>query len=348
MAVKQKEIAEMLDLSITTVCRSLRGYSDIHPETRKKVINLASKLGYRPRFNSTRRKDASSDKMVSVGAIVCRPEKISRNPSQAAYHMLAGISSAAEKLNISLATHFILGNQCRQLADPENQFTALRAGALSGMVLIYDFPRDAVKEMAGILPCVTLVHPHLDMGVDCIDNDHAEGIGMIMEHLYRLGHRRIGFMMGLDRRPWLFPRFAGYMRALDRLGLPCDPSIIVNALESTLDIEAQGDVVIEQLSSGVTAWVCADDSVGYELYPVVASRGVRIPQDVSLAGFSGLEPPQQDCPRLTSIHPPYEKMGTAAVKQLINRIKHPSEPVCHLQFGCDFIEGATTGPPVKK
>lgn len=346
MPVKQREIAEKLDLSVTTVCRSLRGYADIHPGTRKKVVELASKLGYRPRFNSARRKGKvrSSQKIVSIGAMVSWPKNAAQNPGTVAYHMLSGISEEADKRNISLATQFLSPERRQRIAESGFRFPTVRAGGPSGMLLIYPFSHEIVREIAGHLPCVSIVNPYMDLGVDCIDNDHAAGIGLVVKHLYQLGHRRIGFLGTTRRQGWVFFRLCGYQQAMNQLSLPYDFSEVLNITGPVLETEAQVETIIEYKKRGVTAWVCADDLWGYRLYPQLISRGLRIPRDISIAGFTGLTPPG-DCPQMTSVHPPYEQMGAAAMRRLISRIKHPSEPVHHIQFGCEFVKGETTGPP---
>lgn len=347
MSVGQKQIAERLDLSITTVSRSLRGHADIHPETRKRVRKLASKLGYRLRGHSRYGMGTASRKHVMLGTVVCRDKDLSHSPETAAYHMLAGVSEGADKMDVTLTTHFISPDVCSNLSDPENQFPAMRAGMLSGMVLIYDFPNEAVRGFASLLPCVTLVHSHVDMGVDCIDSDQAAGIATLVQRLHDLGHRRIGFMAGQKRYSWIFPRFMGYMRKMDRLGLTIDPSLTINIYKPDFDPAKRADVVIEQCRNGVTAWVCDNDDTGYNLYSRLTARGLRIPRDISLTGFTGLVPSSQEFPQLTTVQPPLEQMGAAAVKQLLSRIKHPDGSACHLQFGCEFIEGKTTGPPAR-
>lgn len=348
MSVSQKDIATKLDLSIATVCRSLQGHPSIHPETRKKVINLASRLGYRPRFNFRQQNASSSRKLISVGVLVCWSDGIESMRSRAAYHMLAGMSEAAVRMNVSLDTQFVPPERCHQITDPQNQFLTMRADTLSGLILMYGFPVEAVRDLAGIMPCVNLVHPHLDLGVDCIDNDHVGGMEMVVNHLHGLGHRKIGFLAKPNSRAWVFRRFAGYMQAMERLGLDRDSSIAINIFNPDFDNEAVADAIVEHRRNGVTAWVCADDYIGYDLFPLLIERGLRVPQDVSITGFSGLEPPHPNYPRLTSVHPPFGRMGAAAVRQLLNRIKHSRDPACHLQFGCEFVKGETTTPPAKQ
>ncbi|MCD4823180.1 MAG: LacI family transcriptional regulator [Phycisphaerae bacterium] len=347
MSVSQKYIAESLNLSVATVCRALRGGPGAHPQTRKKVVKLASELGYRYRGAPRKQKNRyrSKKKLMSIGVLVAWPKEVSPNPSVAAYNMLSGVSEAVEDMGVTMATHFGGPDRYDRIADIERLFPAIGAGTLSGMVFVYGFPRGVIQKFARLLPCVTLHHAHLDIGADCVGNDQAGGMGMVVEHLYRLGHRRIGFVAEPEYRAWLSPRFSGYMEAMERLGLVCDPSITINVFEKNLDVEARADAVAEHSRRGVTAWVCADDIIGYDLYPRLTARGLRIPRDISLAGFSGLVPPHGDFPRLTSVHPPFERMGNVGVQQLLHRIQHPDEPVRFTQFACEFVEGETTGPP---
>ena len=331
-----------------TISAALRGTGRMAEGTRKRVINLASRMGYQPSGNALQRYGAATEKLVSIGVMVCWSEEIKRNPNMVAYHMLAGISEGTMKMhNISIATYFVPPEFCQQISDPQNQLPALRSGVLSGLVLIYNWPRETVRYLSSLLPCVSIIESHLDLDVDCIGDSQFMDIGMMVKHLYRLGHRQIGFLSSRNGGPWLFPRHAGYLQAMRRVGLPLDPSSAVNVYEVGMDENAQADAVVECLRRGVTAWVCAGDCIGYELYRRLTERGLRIPQDVSITGFDGITPPQ-GYPQLTTVRQPFEKMGAGAVRQLLRRIESPTEPVCGIQFGCEFIEGETTGPPPDK
>ncbi|MCD4825182.1 MAG: substrate-binding domain-containing protein, partial [Phycisphaerae bacterium] len=292
---------------------------------------------------SHQRNSAGND-LGTIGVALSWSDEFKCDPTAAPYYELAGISEALQDTNISQATYFVGAERRRQILESQYPFPEMRDGRLSGLILIYTFSRDMVRHLAGEVPCVSIIHPHLDLGVDCIDNDYISSVGTLVHRLHGLGHRRIGFLSGSQPTSWTYPRFAGYMRALDQLSLPRDTNIEINLAGPRLDVEAQADAVAQHVRRGVTAWVCADDYIGYDLYPELTARGLRVPQDVSLAGFSGLEP-EHGCPRLTSVRPPFEQMGAAAVRQLINRIKHPEMPASHVQFGCEFIEGETIGPP---
>lgn len=166
---RQKDIADKLDLSVATVSRSLLGYSNIHPATRRKVIELASEMGYRASSKLRRRNHASSQnrkKHLSIGMVVCWSQDAERDPAQAAYRELISIGAAAEKNNVSVVTHFAPPEQCHRIIDPGYQFPAFRAGILSGLILVYGFPRSVVHNLTRRMPCVSIGHSYLNLGAD--------------------------------------------------------------------------------------------------------------------------------------------------------------------------------------
>ena len=345
---RQKDIADKLDLSVATVSRSLLGYSNIRPATRRKVIELASEMGYRASSKLRRRNHASSQnrkKHLSIGMVVCWSQDAERDPAQAAYRELISIGAAAEKNNVSVVTHFAPPEQCHRIIDPGYQFPAFRAGILSGLILVYGFPRSVVHNLTRRMPCVSIGHSYLNLGADCVGDDQNEGVGMLADYLYQLGHRRIGFLSMSGGKSWLFDRFAGYQWAMKRLNLDSDPSIMINVLGNDVDEEeALAGVILEHIRRGVTAWICVSDPAAYNLYRRLKAYGLEIPRDVSIVGFDGTAPPE-DCPQITTVRHPYEQMAAAAVEQLLLRIENPIRPMCNSQFKCEFVEGETTAPP---
>jgi len=97
----------------------------------------------------------------------------------------------------------------------------------------------------------------------------------------------------------------------------------------------------------VTAWVCAADHQAYRLMQEMAARGIRVPDDCSVTGFDGLEPPQ-GLRRLASIRVPHEDIGAAAVARLLSRIVHPNSPRRKILVEGLLVEGETVGPPAKR
>ena len=94
---------------------------------------------------------------------------------------------------------------------------------------------------------------------------------------------------------------------------------------------------------GVTAWVCAADHQAYKLMEDLEKLGIRVPEDCSVTGFDGIEPPP-GAKSLTTVVVPYEDMGISAVIRLRGRIEHPSAPRRHNLVAGRVIIGGTTAP----
>ena len=94
----------------------------------------------------------------------------------------------------------------------------------------------------------------------------------------------------------------------------------------------------------VTAWVCAADHQAYQLAIDLPQRGLRVPDDVSITGFDGLDPAAGQ-KRITSMRVPHEQIGSAAVTRLVNRIQHPTAPRRKILVEAELVAGETIAKP---
>ncbi len=347
-AVNQKSIAESLNLSVATVSKALSDSVEINAENREKVVNMATKMGYRYTGGS-RRKDGAEGKSHFVGVL------IHSNPDQwqeTAY--FAGMSEKCAKLNVSLMLHYFSTADCEQVLDPANQPPVMRDGQLSGLILVNRWPTYIVKELVAKMPCVSIVHRVPEVALDLVGIDNTDGISRLMDHLHGLGHRRIGFFGRCGEITWSRARFGAYTDSLCRLGLEFEPECVCDiSLENVEDktpvLDAQVDDVVVQVRRGVRAWMCANDLVGYLLCRGLMERGFRIPQDVSITGFDYSQNDRLGCPKLTSMAVPFLKIGAEALRRLISRVHHPNRPQYQVRLQCKFVEGMTSaGPPLEE
>lgn len=344
--INQKDIAQTLNVSVATVSKALRGsYSDINSETRARVLNMASQMGY---MHNTRQQEAITEETGSywIGVLILRKLHEWQHT-----HYFAGMSEKCAKLNVSLVLHYVSEDNAEQILDPEHQPPAMRKGDLSGLVLVNHWPDHIVSRLAEKNPCVTIQHVY-PTPMDWVGADENQGIDLLLDHLYALGHRKIGFFGQCNAVDIARNRLSAFINGLFRLGLEFDPRSVV-PLEKThledkeMNISAYLDAVIRQMQNGLTAWVCASDWVGYLLCRALLDRGYHIPRDVSIVGFDNSEDNTLNCPRLTSTIIPSQKIGAEALRRLISRIRHPSSPLLRVMLPCRLFEAQTTGPVPK-
>ena len=343
--VSQRQIAEHLNLSTATVSRSLRNDSSINSVTRAKVIEAASKLGYQLRASArfsgpfTKRQE-----MLTVGVFIGHPAGFRGDPSSAGQEILAGLSDASARKNTVLTVHFVPPEEAGRILDPAGQPVAMQAGKLAGLILLYGFSERIVAGLSRQLPCVSIVHHHPELNVDCIDTDQFGAVARLVGHLRGLGHRQIGFLSWGHGLSWERRRFHGYMQGLVDCDLAYDPTRVLNLNGRGLDAEQEADIVAGLAERGVTAWVCAADHVGYHLCRRLQRRGIAVGKDISITGYDGMQPPP-DCPPLTTIRVPFQEMGYAALRRLLYRIEEPAALARDILLRSEFVEGKTTGLP---
>jgi len=340
--VRQKEIAKELNLSVGTVSKAFSNYTDINEKTRAKVINAASKMGYE--FD-TRSKKALSGKSYFVGVLIYG---FSDDWQHTTY--FAGMSERCAKMNVSLVLHYVNAADCEKILEPDHQPPALREGQLSGLILVNRWPRHIVRKLLKELPAVSVVHKIPDVSLDVVGIDDTGGMSMLMDHLYQLGHRRIGFFGRCGEITWSRKRFAAYADSLCRLGLDLDIESVCDVSaelieDKSLDWDRQIDYAAVQFRRGVRAWMCASDRAGYMLCRGLMDRGIRVPHDVSITGFDNSETDRLGCRELTSVTVPALKIGAEALRRLITRLRHPTGPYLHVELPCKFVEGLTTAAP---
>jgi LacI family repressor for deo operon, udp, cdd, tsx, nupC, and nupG len=135
-------------------------------------------------------------------------------------------------------------------------------------------------------------------------------------HLIGIGRRRVGHISGMRRTVAGEDRIAGYSRAMTRAGLPIDGLLVdgdFNAPSGAAGAEAL-------LDRGADAIFCANDSTALGALEVIRSRGLRIPEDVALAGFDDLEFASHMDPPLTTIRQGVRDQGAEAVNCLFQLI----------------------------
>lgn len=335
--VSQKRIAEMLNLSTATVSRSLRNDRSIHPDTRARVLETASKLGYQLPGRGHREPDSAE--AVSIQVLLGFPAISSRASEQ----ILAGISNIATSRNVSIAVHVVSGENPHELLHPAQQPVGMRNGVVDAIVMLSSLPQDIVEALSHKLACVALVHHYPELRVDCVDTDQIVATRQLVDHLLGLGHRRIGFLGWNHELSWVRRRFQGYREGLFQAGLQFEQDLALNLDGAMESAQERAEAVLRLVDQGVTAWVCVADPVAFDLCRELRKRKIKPGGGkVSITGYDGIDSPP-DCPALTTIRVPYRALGAAAVQRVLNRIEDPAAPMRDVLIRHELVIGDTTG-----
>jgi DNA-binding LacI/PurR family transcriptional regulator len=186
-------------------------------------------------------------------------------------------------------------------------------------------PHALVDEM---LTEVDVTRPVVQLGgaptelFDCVVMGEREGSEAMTRHLLDTGRRRIALVWnGPEGATPAGDRYEGYLDALDAYGVPTDEALYVAG--SDWDRRASGyEAMVGLLRSRAQfdAALCVNDAIAVGALRALRSHGVRVPQDVAVAGFDDTEEAGFTTPSLSSVSPQQGEMVAAAVRMLIERL----------------------------
>ena len=341
--VTQQLLARKLKLSGTTVSRSLANHPAIAKETRARVLEAAEKMGFSlTQKHFVHRKKTA--KNITIGVLIGVRNKA---PGTATFpFLLKGIHERAATENVLVEVQYQNPDEFHPEVRGNRVFRRIREGGWRGLILIYPFATAAIEVLSRKISAVAALEDYVELGVDSIDTDYSIGVGRLVRELAGLGHRKIGFIAwdyGINGQ-WETRRFGAYVAGLFANGLDFnkDWAFNVHASAPLLPPGVIADQVVEKIRrDGVTAWVCAADHQGYQLMQDLKARGIRVPEDCSVTGYDGIEPPH-GMPPLTTVRVPNEDIGAAAVARLLNRMSHPHSVGAKILLNTRFVIGATT------
>lgn len=156
-----------------------------------------------------------------------------------------------------------------------------------------------------------------------VDNRHAAR--QIARHLISRGHQNIVHITNVDNASTVHERLLGYRDALLEAGIPFRPDLVLTETAAPEDgYRNVHEALVEhlmQLPGPPTAVFCVNDVLAFRLIDALKARGVRVPEDIAVAGFDGLERWLPGSPFLTTANQPFERIGEWAAQLLLQRIE---------------------------
>lgn len=313
MAVTIKDIARKLNISVSTVSYALNGGPRPVPAAvKEQVLEAAKELNYRPNRLA---KSMVTGRSNTVGIV---PPVVSEDAFLSPYLQLAlnGIVNKAAELHqdVLLYTRY-------NLSEHEEFLSNLVDGRVDGIMFIAPQMDQETIELATSLhlPCVSVSGVPLK-GVLSFCSANGTGIRQALDHLWDLGHRKIGHLAGrLDMQDALV-RLQAYQEFLKEKGLVYREDwvgmgqfLIEGGYEATKRILAMED--------RPTALLCANDEMAVGALRAGHEAGLKMPEELSVVGFDGSPSAIHVYPTLTTVRQPIGEMGQAAMQALYDLIE---------------------------
>lgn len=324
------DVAALAGVSQPTVSRALRGDSRVTAATRQRVADAATKLGYIP---SERGRSLSTRKTRRVGVVV---DDLS-NPFYLQLLDTLHVELALSDMQMLVFTP--------ERSDPE-RVERLVDGSIDGVVLTTTLIGSALPAelQRRLLPFVLLNREIDGIAADTCVADNFEGGRRVAAEFARLGHRRIGAILGPTDTSTGRAREAGVRAELSEhaLGLP---DTRVRRGGFSFDVGYQGLLELLDEAEPPTAVFCANDVLALGALNAARSRGVHIPRDLTLIGFDDIGMASWEVFRLTTVRQDMELMARTAATLLVARIAEPSRAAERVVLPAELVLRGTHGAP---
>lgn len=294
-----QDVADKLGLSKFSVSRALSGKPGVGEATRGRVLRAAHAMGYR----------VNADVAHSVGQILFVRQEIDMVSSEMWLNVLHGAEAEAERLGYS-----VVPRQARYLKSGEID------PAVVGLLLAVPRPSEITELAARTgLPvaCATYAEP-LSRFDHVVCADWEAGV-TVAHMLAGMGHRNVAFVHGSTLPVGRAERYRGF-----RDGMLETPGTTVDDI---IFDEAQGfrRAFLAHIREGgqPTALFCAHDGIAVSAISELLQLGLRIPDDISIVGYSDFAAATQISPRLTTVRVPHVEMGALMVRCIADRLSSP-------------------------
>jgi LacI family transcriptional regulator len=315
-----KDVAQEVGVSAQTVSRVINNRPDVSPETRVRVQNAISDLGYAPNILARSLIQGRSNTLgvVGFGLELFGPTRV-----------LAGIERKSAELGFSLLLSLLDRLEPGRVNDIIGDLLSRQVDgiiwAVPGHVNSFEWLDSWHKEVP--VPTVFL-NKGDSSGQEIVAMDNRRGASLAVEHLLKQGYRRVGIITGPAAWWETQEREAGWRSTMQAAGIDN-----LDELRAEGDWSAaSGDVGFQALYSGapeIEAVFACNDQMALGALQAARRFGLRVPQDLAMVGFDDIPEAAYFCPSLTTVRQDPKALGALAVERMHSMIQARQEEGIH-------------------
>lgn len=332
----QRHLADALNVSYLTVNRALSGHSAVSASTRRRVLEAADRLGYRVNHMA---RSLKMKRTFSIGLIGCNAPHSFWSDILATFE----VRCRAQGYHV-MVCHRLPGESSNRCAE----FLVDRR--VDGIVIAPDDAAEDPEKLAKILagtPVLFLNSFIVGIPSVSVGTNSREGMSRMADHLIELGHREFCYVTGPEVDYTGCERLEGFQAALRRLDQAGTKTKLSIRYAKSFCQEDGADIAKEILAACPlpTAIVCGNDALAIGVSLELTKAGVRIPEDVSVAGYSGMREGALLRAPLTTVAQPVFELGELCAKLIIERIGDPDGPATQTELADTLVVRESTGSP---
>ena len=328
-----KDISELCGVSIATVSKALNDQSDIGEETRARIKQVAKELGYFP--NSSARA-LKTKRTYNLGVLFVDEAQSGLTHDYFA-NVLNSFKKVAEEKGYDI-TFISAGNGGGKRMS---YLERCRYRGFDGVVIAcVDFENPEVAELVkSDIPLVTIDHSFY--GRAAVISDNVTGMKDLLTYVIEQGHKKIAYIHGADSAVTK-NRLSSFFKTAEELGISVPDEYIKEAAYRSTKEAGKATKELMELKNPPTCILYPDDFSCFGGMNVIREKGLRIPEDISVAGYDGLRIGRHIEPKLTTLRQDTDAIGEEAAKKLIDLIEKPKTTIIEqIVIGGEVYEGKT-------
>ena len=335
MRVTLKTLADEAGVSITTVSRALAGYDDVNEETRRRIIELAERLGYQPNLAA---RHLRSKQTNTIGMVIPRTAQFS-DPFY--IELLSSVGRQASEHGYDL----LLSAQMQGEGELNAYQRMVAGGRVDGIVVArvrqhdqrISYLQDSMHPFVAFGRVENPHHPYIDV-------DGSDGMFQLVKHFAAYGHKHIAIVTSPKELAFTSERCEGFRRAMEHFGLPYHTDYVIQGDLTKLS-GATAAASLLDLPTPPSAIMACNDLMALGVMNTIQQRGLRVGNDIAVAGFDDIPAAQTADPPLTTIRQPINGIGYQLVDMLIQLIRNEQIEHTQVLLKPELVIRASSGKP---
>ena len=337
--VSMKDLSVACGVSVATVSKALNNHNDIGEETKEMIRRKAKEMGYLPNLSARALK---TNKTNNIGVLFSDASQCGLTHDYFA-NVLDQFKHTAEEKGYDIT--FLNCNKTR--TGRMSYYEHAQYRGLDGvMIACIDFRDPEILQlMEGKLPIVTI--DHSSDSTSSVMSDNIQGMQALTSYVVEeMGHTKVAYIHGDESSATMVTknRLSSFLRVMERHGISVPPEYIRTAPYRDMEETARRTKELLELPERPTCILFPDDYAAVGGMNMIKSYGLRIPEDISVAGYDGLNIATRLEPQMTTVFQDTAAIGEAAAKKMVDLIEHAkTTSIEHITVQCVLKKGKTVG-----
>jgi LacI family transcriptional regulator len=324
-----EQVARLAGVSRATVSRALNGSSKVSEETKQRIYAAIATLGYKTDIVA---RSQTRSHTIALALFYDRENPGFSGLTQTSRYFYLSVLGDIERIVAEANYNFFLSSKDYYPLETFNDartdyIQILQANNVAGVIAV-SATASAPRVQALLHSSIpTIFFDNMFQGprATWVKSDYMDGARQAVEHLLKLGHRRIAFFHGDDALLTNAERVVGWQHALASAGLTMDPNLLrLCGWEARDAYQAAMTLLSEQRD--FTAIAAASDMMAFGIMRALRKHGLRVPDDISLIGFDDINFCEDADPPLTTIRQDSQALSQGIVSKLLQLIEEEETP----------------------